>query len=145
MTTYQEKLKDPRWQKKRLEVLERDNWSCQICSGTEETLHVHHRRYVAGRSPWEYHNDDLVSLCEDCHEHERECRKEYESQLLEVLKNKFFADDLSILVDGFFKMEPPFGSEVMADVLRWVLPNKNIHMELFDRYLEYKLSKKKVA
>ena len=28
---YSEKLKDPRWQKKRLEILERDNFRCQYC------------------------------------------------------------------------------------------------------------------
>ena len=26
--TYKQKLKDPRWQKKRLKVLERDDWKC---------------------------------------------------------------------------------------------------------------------
>jgi hypothetical protein len=30
-------------------------------------LHVHHRYYVLGRSPWEYDDDALISLCPDCH------------------------------------------------------------------------------
>jgi len=42
---YSEKLKDPRWQKKRLKVLERDNWECKQCGEKEETLHIHHLLY----------------------------------------------------------------------------------------------------
>ena len=65
--TYQEKLKDPRWQKKRLEILERDNFTCQICYDTEKTLHVHHRWYEKNREPWDYPNDVYTTLCENCH------------------------------------------------------------------------------
>ena len=67
MATYQEKLKDPRWQKKRLEILERDNWECQNCSETKKTLCVHHRTYFPNKDPWDYDNELLISLCEDCH------------------------------------------------------------------------------
>jgi len=34
--TYKEKLLDPRWQKKRLEVLERDGWACRALGGVSE-------------------------------------------------------------------------------------------------------------
>jgi len=40
---------------------------CLRCGDTEHTLNVHHKRYIAGRSPGEYHDDDLVTLCETCH------------------------------------------------------------------------------
>jgi hypothetical protein len=59
-TAYSEKLKDPRWQKLRLEILERDEWSCQACGNAEKTLHVHHTHYVKGFEPWDY--------VDDCHE-----------------------------------------------------------------------------
>jgi hypothetical protein len=65
--TYSEKLKDPRWQKKRLEILQRDNWTCISCGGAKNTLHVHHKYYTYGNEPWEYSNDVLVTLCEHCH------------------------------------------------------------------------------
>jgi hypothetical protein len=61
-------LKDPRWQKMRLEILSRDDWTCQSCTNKEKTLNVHHRYYVRGNSPWEYPPESLVTLCEDCHE-----------------------------------------------------------------------------
>jgi len=68
MTLYQEKLKDPRWQKRRLEILQRDSWTCVGCAGTEKTLHVHHFWYEDNLDPWEYPDRCLVTLCESCHE-----------------------------------------------------------------------------
>lgn len=65
--TYSEKLRDPRWQKKRLEILEQNNFTCQLCSDTETELHVHHLFYTKGKQPWEYTNDALVTLCKHCH------------------------------------------------------------------------------
>ena len=67
MKTYSEKLKDPRWQKKRLEILNRDGFACNICGGTEDTLHVHHAFYSKGKDPWDYPDSILTTLCEDCH------------------------------------------------------------------------------
>jgi hypothetical protein len=64
-TSYGEKLKDPRWQRKRLGILERDGWSCRICSDSETTLHVHHIEY--GGDPWDVPDNLLVTLCEHCH------------------------------------------------------------------------------
>lgn len=63
-------LKHPLWQKRRLEIMQRDNFTCQICGkgindGT--TLNVHHKQYIYGKMPWEYDNTNLVTLCEKCH------------------------------------------------------------------------------
>jgi len=65
--SYAEKLKDPRWQKKRLEILERDEWKCMSCGDKENTLHVHHIFYFPGKEPWDVHNGFLITLCEKCH------------------------------------------------------------------------------
>lgn len=68
--TYSEKLKDPRWQKRRLEILQRDGFQCQFGYGNcppETELHIHHRRYIRGKDPWDYHESDLVTVCADCH------------------------------------------------------------------------------
>ena len=64
---YSDKLKDPRWQKKRLEILERDGWECTSCGSIDKTLHVHHTYYDFALNPWDYHESTLVSLCEECH------------------------------------------------------------------------------
>jgi hypothetical protein len=65
--SYAELLKDPRWQRKRLEVLQRDEWACTWCGQADVTLHVHHRKYLRGRPPWESPAKDLCTLCEICH------------------------------------------------------------------------------
>lgn len=64
---YTDKLKDPRWQKKRLEIFDRDNWTCRICSDKKDSLHVHHKRYISGLNPWEYDDKLLLTVCETCH------------------------------------------------------------------------------
>jgi hypothetical protein len=66
--SYSEKLRDPRWQRRRLEKLQQQQFSCEECSDTRSTLHVHPRVYERGRDPWEYELDDLQVLCENCHE-----------------------------------------------------------------------------
>lgn len=65
--TYIEKLRDPRWQKKRLEIMERDGWQCTMCGDNESNLQVHHKTYTYGMEPWEYHNNNLTTLCSACH------------------------------------------------------------------------------
>jgi len=64
---YADKLKDPRWQKKRLKIMERANWECECCGNANKTLHIHHNHYQPGFEPWEYRDDTLYCLCEDCH------------------------------------------------------------------------------
>ncbi len=64
--TYAEKLRDPRWQKKRLKILNRDGFKCRDCGGDNKTLHVHHCHYAKG-DPWKTPDGCLLSLCEDCH------------------------------------------------------------------------------
>lgn len=65
--TYSEKLKHPKWQKKRLQILSRDKFTCKKCGDTETQLHVHHKEYISGNDPWDYDNKLLITLCEDCH------------------------------------------------------------------------------
>ena len=68
--TYADKLKDPRWQRKRLEIFQRDDFVCCSCMDSTTTLHVHHLYYVKGRQPWEYPDWALVTRCEMCHKDE---------------------------------------------------------------------------
>ncbi|MBC8441014.1 MAG: HNH endonuclease [Deltaproteobacteria bacterium] len=70
MSTYQEKLKDPRWQKKRLEIIDRDGWKCSVCGDNKNMLAVHHCEYMNGNEPWDYPGGLLVTLCEKCHSKE---------------------------------------------------------------------------
>jgi len=125
--SYSEKLKDPRWQKKRLEILNRDNWCCQKCYDAENTLHVHHMRYIAGRDPWDYDSNLLVTLCAECHEHEKEARPCNESDLLEMLKEQgFMADDLHSIANGIHLMNSHHPPEVTATIIEYALSDARI-------------------
>lgn len=65
---YKEQYKHPKWQKKRLEILTRDGYHCVNCGNNENTLHVHHYYYTKDAKVWEYENEALTTLCDDCHE-----------------------------------------------------------------------------
>ena len=74
-TGYGKRLSDPRWQRRRLEVLERDSWRCTWCGEGREELQVHHGYYERGRvDPWEYDMTTLYSLCDNCHERAENAR-----------------------------------------------------------------------
>lgn len=83
--SYYEKLKDPRWQKKRLEVMQLKEFCCEICYDNESTLNVHHKEYFKGKEPWEYENNQLAVLCESCHKvhHDSKDLLKYISSILE--------------------------------------------------------------
>ncbi len=89
---YLKKLRDPRWQKMRLEVFQRDSFHCQRCPPSEtgeestDTLHVHHNYYETGKEPWEYPVEAFTTLCETCHEAETANRPEMDKYLIQALK-----------------------------------------------------------
>ena len=65
--SFSEQYKSLKWQKKRLEILERDNFRCLSCGATDKQLHVHHCNYYKGEAIYESSQSLLVTLCEDCH------------------------------------------------------------------------------
>jgi hypothetical protein len=67
-SSYSQKLKDPRWQKLRLEVMNANDFSCEVCGDGNSTLNVHHKEYFKGHEPWEYEREQLAVICESCHE-----------------------------------------------------------------------------
>ena len=64
---YKDQLKSPKWQKKRLEIMKRDKFTCKCCFSEDETLSVHHKYYKNNLKAWEYPSDCYITLCEDCH------------------------------------------------------------------------------
>jgi hypothetical protein len=118
---YLQKLKDPRWQKMRLKILERDKWTCQNCGETEDTLHVHHLTYRNGAEPWDYPEDQLQTLCEGCHEEESQYRAEEEALLLEVLRGRITHNDLNLLAHAFSRLyHNPLQNTDIVSAINWV-------------------------
>ena len=66
---YQESLKDPRWQRKRLRIMENAEWSCEDCGRRDKELQVHHCHYIRAFrfEPWSYPDELLICVCADCH------------------------------------------------------------------------------
>jgi len=106
MSEYSEKLKDPRWQKKRLEIFERDDWTCIICGDDKSTLNVHHTYYDYKLNPWEYKNIQLKTLCRRCHKNEHNYSSiEFALFVKEITKKGFlYYDIMSLLwvLNNFF-------------------------------------------
>ena len=65
---YASQFKDPRWQKFRLKILEKDGFKCTRCGDAENTLNAHHLYYISKRKPWEYPEDSVLTFCDACHE-----------------------------------------------------------------------------
>ncbi len=58
------------WHEFRDKVMRRDGGVCVRCRrgpSSDVVLQVHHRRYEAGRRPWEYPYDACETLCRGCH------------------------------------------------------------------------------
>jgi 5-methylcytosine-specific restriction endonuclease McrA len=100
--TYTEKLRSPQWQKKRLQILERDNWQCCSCGDSQSNLQVHHLLY-ARRDPWDYPDDVYQTLCENCHKERQELTdkiidairlslKNVPTLRLEIVANRLFSE-----------------------------------------------------
>jgi len=158
---YSQKLRDPRWQKLRLEIMQRDGFSCKICSSTQKTLMVHHLKYTG--NPWEAPPQDLITLCEDCHNEEHKNRGNNERDLLKMLRRAGFthnhlswlstciqtsdiSPDKIIFVLAFFtnELDSRITKIVDKEIVRWAssvnLTEKTIFVnQLFRRWaIEFK-------
>ena len=46
--------------------MNRDDFTCQHCFDETKPLNVHHMTY-SNVEPWEYTNNNLITICDDCH------------------------------------------------------------------------------
>jgi hypothetical protein len=100
---YGELLRDPRWQKKRLKILERDNFTCRDTGATDEELQVHHCWYAKG-PPWETPDAVLLTLSKSAHQRRQHAENEIKElmgsicAILPVDEVELFANNLT----GYF-------------------------------------------
>lgn len=143
--TYSEKLKDPRWQKKRLEILNRDNFTCVECGSDLDTLHIHHIAYI-NCDPWDIDNSLLLTLCEECHKEEEDQLLTSKKHLIEQLKlsgfgSSAFSGLAKVFMDtnrGWYYNEPAWV------ILKMVVDDDEIWesvKEIFWNRLEEKVKK----
>lgn len=60
------------WRQKRVDIISRDNKECQWCKlegkVTTDNLIVHHIKELKDRPDLRMDNDNLITVCFDCHE-----------------------------------------------------------------------------
>lgn len=112
--SYAELLKHPLWQKRRLEIFVRDNWTCQRCDysladaekegNTANQFHAHHTIYFYKRKPWDYEDKYLYTLCSKCHDYETKHLKTAWQLLRESISGSgLFSDEIYALANTDFK------------------------------------------
>ena len=63
MALSKRELKSGKWQKLRIQILDRDGWQCAICNRPADTVdHIYPR--IKGGDMWAL--DNLQSLCKSC-------------------------------------------------------------------------------
>lgn len=65
--SYYELLQHPKWQEKRLVIMNRAGFKCEWCLVEDRKLNVHHTYYEKDAKPWEYPDGSLLCLCDPCH------------------------------------------------------------------------------
>ena len=99
---YENYLKSDEWKVKRQQTLERDSFTCQVC-GAKDNLRVHHKTYANVCTPANVYNerpDDLITVCDKCHEDIHKLGKIFWSIMDEqrkYLRNRFTSDIIASL------------------------------------------------
>lgn len=133
--TYSEKLKDPRWQKKRLEVFQRDGFSCNHCGNTQRTLHVHHISY--SKEPWDTHLDMLTTLCDSCHLAEEDNLKSENAVIFNKLRSiGFTSSSFRILPNVFEKDRGWSDFDPAFDILKMVVDDDSLWESMKEMYFK---------
>jgi hypothetical protein len=136
--TYAEKLRDPRWQKKRLQIMDRDDYKCVICTERTKTLNVHHVKYITGKEPWDYDDSLLLTLCEECHEDISRDKKKIKNQVDDII-DPFSLNQLNEIIELLRK----YGfhhADIVTDFIQLIHSCEYGEMVAVDRYIKTRLS-----
>lgn len=135
MITYSEKLRDPRWQRKRLKIMERDDFQCMKCMDSESTLNVHHCYYDYGKEPWDYPSKSLITLCEKCHKIETEIVSGAKEDLIKILcQHGLLSDNFDSLSSAFLKLDFIYPDQDV-EIIKFAF--SNMWEEMKNRYLSH--------
>lgn len=138
--TYSDKLKNPKWQRKRLEILSRDKFTCSHCYTGENDgipLHVHHLIYLPGKNPWEVPDDCLITLCERCHKIESEHYSTSIRELNNALSKKFpYSSQINRLTRLFLSINRDDDYSFISTI-EYFVNNADVFKDVSDKKIEY--------
>lgn len=119
---FYDQYKDPRWQKKRLEIMERDGFMCQCCGESKSELNVHHKKYIKDKDLWDYDNKYLVTLCSNCHKETHLTKDRINDIICEV--PELFLDNLCDLLPSVTRLDP-YKQSALKDFINSLFPEKS--------------------
>lgn len=116
--SYTAKRADPRWQRVRLEVFERDDFRCRCCGNGDAELHAHHSFYVHGRDPWDYPIESIITYCHGCHEAEHGRSFAGDAGVLQLLRKAGFATvtDRVCIASAFVREGQALSRDELAEI-----------------------------
>ena len=129
--SYAKKLQNPLWQKKRLEILQRDNFQCTLCGSDDKELHVHHRWYQFGKEIWDYPDLNFQTLCYECHEYIESCIRESTSDMQLMIRKTQLAQDDYDCINRFLihlsdESYSNYNPRKLADAIDYIIQNNTI-------------------
>ena len=98
---YSEQYKHPEWQKKRLEILQRDEFRCLNCGEKEKELHVHHCYYEKDKKAWNYPGKCYITLCHVCHEKWHRLKNSIDKNLSLLPEQLFNIDAILFILSNY--------------------------------------------
>lgn len=128
------KIRDPRWQKKRLLILSRDSFTCQFCGDNKTELHVHHGYYIWDKDPWDYPDAALITLCSSCHSTESTTNDR--SFLIQLRHLGYSSHDISLLKEYFSEMPTHYPASVTASILAYAIKTPDVFGDMVYRYFQ---------
>lgn len=129
--SYAKKLQNPLWQKKRLEILQRDEFKCLHCGCDDKELQVHHRWYQFGKDVWDYPDTCFETLCFECHEYIEMCIKSSTSDM-QVMIRKTHLDQVDygcicrLLVHLSDEAYKNYNPRKLSDAIDYIVYNNTI-------------------
>jgi hypothetical protein len=135
--TYAERLQDPRWDKKRKEILKRDCYTCRNCGTSNEELHVHHIKYFS-EDPWDCPDIYLITLCKSCHATEEDLKgADFYKIMQDVGLTRLEFINIQIALYSYFCHIPVRDINAVEDLQKIINPSD----EVLQMYKERKLQK----
>ena len=85
------------WYELSKRIKTRDRNTCQMCGRNDKAVSVHHKVYYEERKVWEYSDDELICICDHCHEIVTDSNRSVYKDFLELkktIKNFGFSDNV---------------------------------------------------
>lgn len=94
------------WQRKRLEILNRDEFICQCCGSKDKQLQIHHTYYQYGKNVWEYEDASLITFCNDCHEKVSFLKKQIKFKIDDYFVGHDYLEEVDSILDILNELNP---------------------------------------